>query len=130
MLMLVERGSTTQASTCRLCVSTKYSAHGLDGGAGHAWADDTDLYVWILCFPRRHCLDVGADHVWADDTGLYVWIPWFRASEASALAWSVSRLLSCFTGLLQYATCRCTLTAGVRGAGAIDRSDSFLTLAG
>ena len=29
---------------------TKYSAHGLDVGADHAWVDDTGLYVWILCF--------------------------------------------------------------------------------
>ena len=50
------------------------------------------------------------------------------ALEASAGPWAVTRLLSRFTGLLQYATCRCTYTTGVHGAGTSDRSDSFLTL--
>ena len=79
---------------------------------------------------NAHCLEVGVDHAWVDDIGLYVSIPCFRALEGLARTWKVTRLLSCITGLLQYATCRCTHTAGVHGAGVIDRSGSFLTLVG
>ena len=58
-----------------------------------------------------HGLDVGLDHAWVDDTGLYVWIL-SSALEASACLRTDSRLLSCFTGLLQCATCRSTHTTG------------------
>ena len=58
-----------------------------------------------------HGLDVDLDHAWNVDTGLYVWIL-FPALEASACLWTDTRLLSCFTGLLQCASCRYTHTAG------------------
>ena len=113
-ILLVFTGKAT------LNVSThfpKYNAHRLDTGADHAWIDDTDLYTWIPFF-RIGGLSVPM--VWmlvlitllsCNDRGLYM-----LSSALEALP------LSCFTGLLQYAT------TGVHGAGTIDRSDSFLTL--
>ena len=62
--------------------------------------DNQPLAVDLLPKYGAHGLDGDTDHVWIDDTGLYKWILW----EASACPCTVTRLVSCSTGLFQYAT--------------------------
>ena len=64
--------------------------------------DNQPLAVDLLPKYGAHGLDGDTDHVWIDDTGLYKWILW----EASACPCTVTRLVSCSTGLFQYADWR------------------------
>ena len=97
--------------------------------SGHAWVDDTDLYIWIPFFR------IGG-------LGVVVWMsvlitgdstteactcgPVFRIGGLSVPMGShqVVELLHWFTSVRNLPL---HVTTGVHGAG-IDRSDSFLTL--